>query len=125
MIEAKQLQSKNESLSAAQREQRAVFASEKKRLREAHEEKFCGLQASFVEYKEASELELAELRAEKNDLVNRVEVLNQRITQSDLSRAKLKIQGDESIEIRKSLKADVAELIKKLEKTQTDQSKFL
>ncbi|KAL5320260.1 hypothetical protein ACEPPN_011061 [Leptodophora sp. 'Broadleaf-Isolate-01'] len=125
VIEAKQLQSKNESLSAAQREQRAVFASEKKRLREAHEEKFCGLQASFVEYKEASELELAELRAEKNDLVNRVEVLNQRITQSDLSRAKLKIQGDESIEIRKSLKADVAELIKKLEKTQTDQSKFL
>ncbi|CZS94928.1 uncharacterized protein RCO7_06492 [Rhynchosporium graminicola] len=93
-IELSQLQTINDSTSAAQKKQRAEFVEEKKRMREKEEERINKDKDEMARYKQTTTWKLIEVRAEKDRLVNNVEVLDKMNIQSDLSNTELKRQRE-------------------------------
>ncbi|KAL2060341.1 hypothetical protein VTL71DRAFT_9736 [Oculimacula yallundae] len=115
-IKIRQLQLKNRSLSAAQKEQRAELAGERKRLRENAEEMASNEKERYAKYR-TMEDDFAEVKAEKNDLVNKVEDQDKKIIQYQIANDELKRQRDASIDIRRQLEDDKAELLKTANET--------
>jgi len=109
-VEVSQLRAKNESLSAAQKEQRAEVASEKKRTREQHEERILAVQDDFGAYKKQAESNDRDLRSKIDSLVRNIEELNGRSTQANISNAESKRQGDEAVKMRQELETRLEEL---------------
>ncbi|PVH70916.1 hypothetical protein DL98DRAFT_540468 [Cadophora sp. DSE1049] len=122
-IENKQLRAKNESLSAAQKDQRAEVADEKKQTWEQYQEKIRGIQDQFVVYKQDTESRLRDLRSEVNFLVSNIEVLDKRIIQADISSSESRKQRDISVEVRKGLEVQVEQLREQSQVAQRDREK--
>ncbi|CZT06107.1 uncharacterized protein RAG0_11935 [Rhynchosporium agropyri] len=122
-IELSQLQTINDSTSAAQKKQRAEFVEEKKRMREKEEERINTDKDEMARYKQTTTWKLIEVRAEKDRLVNNVEVLDKMIIQSDLSNTELKRQRDELMAVRRTLEAKVDDLRNIISNTKDEREK--
>ena len=109
-VEISQLRAKNDSLSAAQKEQRAEVAREKKRTREQYEKRIRAVQSDFGAYKNQAESNERDLRSQVSSLVCDIDVLNERIERADISNLELKRQGHESVKIRQELETRLEEL---------------